>query len=67
MSILTPISKNVRFNLSQIFFLFGLGMMVTAARTPEIKANVGLDNATFGTFMTLGLLGSMAALLSTVA
>jgi MFS family permease len=59
----TPISKSVRFNLSQIFLLFGLGMMVTAARTPEIKANVGLDNATFGTFMTLGLLGSMAALL----
>ncbi len=46
-----------------MFFLFGLGMMVTAARTPEIKANVGLDNATFGTFMTLGLIGSMAALL----
>ncbi len=60
---MTQISKSVRFNLSQLFYLFGLGMMVTAARTPEIKSNLGLNNATFGTFMTLGTLGSMVALL----
>ena len=45
-----------------IFFLFGLGIMSTASRTPEIKANLSLNNAVFGAYLSLGALGSIIAL-----
>ena len=40
-----------------VFFLFGLGIMSTASRTPEIKANLSLNNAVFGAYLSLGALG----------
>ena len=60
---MNSLSNRTRNSLGQLFYFFGLGMMVTAARTPEIKSNLSLTNATFGTFLSLGLIGSMAALL----
>ncbi len=48
--------------IAAIFFLFGLGIMSTASRTPEIKANLSLNNALFGTFLSLGAVGSIFAL-----
>ena len=45
-----------------VFFLFGLGIMSTASRTPEIKANLSLNNAVFGAYLSLGALGSIIAL-----
>jgi MFS family permease len=49
-------------HIGLIFFLFGLGIMSTASRTPEIKANLSLSNATFGAYLSFGALGSIIAL-----
>lgn len=56
-------SKREEFYLSSIFFLFGLSIMSLAARTPDLKANLQVNNGTFGTILSTGSLGAIVALL----
>jgi MFS family permease len=56
-------SKTEELYLSSIFFFFGLSIMSLAARTPDIKANLQVNNGTFGTILSTGSLGAIVALL----
>ncbi|KRO51482.1 MAG: hypothetical protein ABR73_00405 [Actinobacteria bacterium BACL4 MAG-121001-bin59] len=49
--------------LSLIFFLFGISMMSLAPRTPDLKANLAVNNGTFGTLLSAASLGSIVMLL----
>jgi MFS family permease len=49
--------------LSAIFFLFGLSIMALAPRTPDLKANLGVNNGSFGTLLSTASLGSIVILL----
>lgn len=45
-----------------IFFLFGFSLMSWVPRFPEVKANLGLDNGTFGILLSMGGAGALLAL-----
>jgi len=49
--------------LSAIFFLFGLSIMSLAPRTPDLKANLNINNGTFGTLLSTASIGSIIMLL----
>jgi fucose permease len=49
--------------LSYIFFLFGLSIMSLAPRTPDLKANLAVNNGTFGTLLSTASIGSIVMLL----
>jgi fucose permease len=48
-----------------IFFLFAAQIMSWVPRFPEIKANLSLSNGEFGTYLSLGSIGAIIAMLST--
>lgn len=48
-----------------IFFLFATQIMSWVPRFPEVKANLGLSNGEFGTYLSLGSIGAVIALIST--
>ena len=50
--------------LKVIFFLFGLSIMSWVPRFPDVKANLGLSNGEFGSLISLGVFGNVAALLT---
>ena len=50
-------------SLFAIFFLFGLSIMSLAPRTPDLKANLGVNNGTFGTLLSMSSIGSLIMLL----
>lgn len=56
------ISKEESFYTRAIFFLFGVGVMMIAPRTPDIKANLHVNNGTLGTLFSIGTIGSFVAL-----
>lgn len=47
-----------------LFFLFGVGIMGWVPRFPELKANLGVNNGLFGSMLSMGAFGSLAALLT---
>ena len=47
-----------------LFFLFGIGIMGWVPRFPELKANLGVNNGLFGSILSMGAFGSLAALLT---
>jgi len=49
--------------LSLIFFLFGISIMSLAPRTPDLKANLAVNNGSFGTLLSAASLGSIVMLL----
>ena len=49
--------------LSAIFFLFGVSIMSLAPRTPDLKANLNINNGTFGTLLSSASIGSIIMLL----
>jgi MFS family permease len=49
--------------LSLIFFLFGLAIMSLSPRTPDLKANLNINNGTFGTLLGSASIGSIIMLL----
>ena len=57
------LGRSEKTHLNLLFFLFGVGIMAVAPRNPEIKHNLGIDNGTFGTLLSLGGVGSVIALL----
>ncbi len=50
--------------IKALFFLFGLLIMSWVPRFPEIKANLQLSNGEFGSLISMGAIGNIAALLS---
>lgn len=50
--------------LKVIFFLFGLGIMSWVPRFPEVKDHLGLSNGEFGSLISVGAIGNVAALLT---
>lgn len=57
------ISKAEAFYTKLIFFLFGLGVMMIAPRTPDMKANLHVNNGTLGTLISIGIIGAFFALI----
>ena len=49
--------------LSLIFFLFGIAIMSLAPRTPDLKANLNINNGTFGSLLGSASIGSIIMLL----
>ena len=47
-----------------LFFLFAVQIMSWVPRFPEVKANLGISNGEFGTYLSLGAIGSVIAMLS---
>ena len=56
-------STNENLYLSAIFFLFGVSIMSLAPRTPDLKANLNINNGTFGTLLSSASIGSIIMLL----
>jgi MFS family permease len=52
-------SKSERRALNLLFLPFGVGAMATSTRFPEIRDNLHLNNGVFGTYLTLGGIGSL--------
>ena len=48
---------------SSLHFLFGLGIMSWVTRFVDVKRNLSLSNAEFGSLLTLGTIGSFTAFL----
>ena len=48
---------------SALHFLFGLGIMSWVTRFVDVKRNLGLSNAEFGSLLTIGTIGSLTAFL----
>jgi fucose permease len=47
-----------------LFFLFAIQIMSWVPRFPEVKANLDLSNGEFGTYLSLGSIGAVIAMLS---
>ena len=47
-----------------IFFLFAVQIMSWVPRFPEVKANLALSNGEFGTYLSLGSVGAVIAMIS---
>lgn len=50
--------------VSGLFFLFGFGIMSWIPRFPEVKANLGVDNGTFGSLISVGSIGALISLMT---
>lgn len=57
------ITKEKRY-VGVIFFLFAVQIMSWVPRFPEIKTNLALSNGEFGTYLSLGSVGAVVAMLS---
>jgi MFS family permease len=57
----TKFSKIERRALSYLFLPFGIGGMAIATRFPELRDQLGVNNGTFGTILSLGAVGSLIA------
>lgn len=58
------ISKSERLHQRLLFFLFGIGLMAIAPRTPDMKANLGVNNGTMGTLLSFGAIGAVISLIA---
>ena len=47
-----------------LFFFFAVQIMSWVPRFPEVKANLGLSNGEFGTYLSFGSIGAVIAMLS---
>jgi MFS family permease len=54
-------SKQERRALNYLFLPFGIGGMAIATRFPELRDQLGVNNGTFGTLLSLGGIGSLLA------
>ena len=57
------ITKGQQRLFSSLHFLFGLGIMSWVTRFVDVKRNLNLSNAEFGSLLTLGTIGSLSAFL----
>jgi MFS family permease len=61
--VITQYTKKENIYLGAVFFLFGISIMSLAPRTPDLKANLGVNNGTFGTLLSMSSIGSLVMLL----
>jgi len=54
-------SKQERRALNLLFLPFGIGGMAIATRFPELRDQLGVNNGTFGSLLSLGGIGSLLA------
>ena len=59
---MVEISREEAFFTKALFFLFGVGVMMIAPRTPDMKANLHVNNGTMGTLISIGTIGAFGAL-----
>ena len=59
----TQYTKKENIYLGAVFFLFGISIMSLAPRTPDLKENLGVNNGTFGTLLSMSSIGSLVMLL----
>lgn len=45
----------------RLFFFFGLAVLAIAARTPDLKRDLGVTDGTYGVLVSLGAIGAMFA------
>jgi MFS family permease len=57
------ISKVESFYTKALFFLFGVGVIMIAPRTPDLKANLHVNNGTLGSLISIGTVGAFFALI----
>jgi MFS family permease len=57
------ISKEEAFYTRALFFLFGVGLMMIAPRTPDLKANLQVNNGTLGSLISISAAGAFLALI----
>jgi MFS family permease len=57
------ISKVEAFYTKALFFLFGVGVIMIAPRTPDLKANLHVNNGTLGSLISVGTIGAFFALI----
>jgi len=57
------ISKEEAFYTRALFFLFGVGLMMIAPRTPDLKANLHVNNGTLGSLISISAAGAFFALI----
>ena len=57
------ISKEETFFTRALFFLFGVGLMMIAPRTPDLKANLHVNNGTLGSLLSISAAGAFIALI----
>lgn len=57
------ISKVESLYTKTLFFLFGIGVIMIAPRTPDLKANLHVNNGTLGSLLSIGTLGAFLALI----
>jgi len=60
---MVEISREEAFFTKALFFLFGVGVMMIAPRTPDMKANLHVNNGTMGTLISIGTIGAFGALI----
>lgn len=49
--------------VNALYIIFGISMLAWVPRFPELKANLGLSNAAFGSILTSGAIGAFVGLL----
>ena len=54
-------SKIERRALNFLFLPFGIGAIASATRFPELRDQLGVNNGTFGTYLSLGSIGGVIA------
>ncbi len=57
------VTKRERRNQLLLFFYFGVAALCLATRAPTIKANLGVNNGTFGALISLGAIGAVISLM----
>jgi MFS family permease len=57
------ISKVEAFYTKALFFLFGVGVIMIAPRTPDLKANLHVNNGTLGSLISIGTFGAFFSLI----
>jgi len=57
------ISARERVNQKLLFFYFGCALLALAARSPDLKSNLRVNNGTFGLLLSIGAVGALLAFL----
>lgn len=59
----SKLTRTERRLFASVHFLFGFGIISWVTRFADVKKNLGLGNAEFGSLLTLGIIGSLTSFL----
>jgi len=57
------VTSRERVNQKLLFFYFGCALLALAARSPDLKSNLRVNNGTFGVLLSMGAVGALFAFL----